>query len=257
MDTALLHRNHAGMETGLLVIVGTVFFAAGVVKGVSGMGLPTFSMALLGMVMSPIAAAALMVLPSLATNFSQCSGPYAPKLARRLWPLWSGLVLATVFAPLPDLSASSPVARFTLGIVLTLYGLWGWVKPELPEFGRHTLGIGCVAGALSGLLTAATGVFVMPLVPYLQSLRLAREELIQALGLSFTAATLALTIRLGHSGIAAASVDIGALLIAVLTAFLGLAVGTRLRHGLQPRVFQRALHGVFFLLGLAMIGRSV
>ena len=257
MDTALAHRNHAGMETGLLAIVGVVFFAAGVVKGVSGMGLPTLSMALLGMVMPPLAAAALMVLPSLATNFSQCAGPYGARLARRLWPLWSGLVLATLFAPLPDLSASSSVARIALGVVLMAYGLWGLVKPELPELGGHALIVGCLAGALSGLLTATTGVFVMPMVPYLQWLRLAREELIQALGLSFTVATMALTIRLGHRGIAAASVDIGAVLIAMLTAILGLAVGTRLRHGLQPRVFQRALHGVFLVLGVAMVGRSM
>jgi uncharacterized protein len=257
MDTAFSHCNHAGMEIGLLVIVGTVFFAAGVVKGVSGMGLPTFSMALLGMVMSPIAAAALMVLPSLATNFSQCAGPHGRKLAQRLWPMWLGLALATVFASLPDLSASRSVARITLGVVLMAYGLWGLIKPALPDFGKHTLIVGCLAGAMSGLLTAATGVFVMPMVPYLQSLRLDREELIQALGLSFTVATLALTIRLGKMGVVAAAVDIAAVVIAVLTAFLGLAVGTRLRHCLQPRVFQRALYGVFLLLGLAMVGRSV
>ncbi len=257
MDAALAQRHHPGMETGLLVIIGVVFFAAGVVKGVSGMGLPTLSMALLGMVMPPIAAASLMVLPSLATNVSQCAGSYGRKLVQRLWPLWSGLAVATVFAPLPDLSASSPVARITLGVVLTAYGLWGLIKPELPEFGRRILTVGLLAGLLSGLLTAATGVFVIPMVPYLQSLRLAREELIQALGLSFTVATLALTIRLGHSGIATASVDIGAVVIAVLTAFLGLAGGTRLRHRLRPGVFQRALYGVFLLLGLAMAGRSV
>lgn len=257
MDAPLAHCNDAGMETGLLVVVGVVFFTAGVVKGMSGMGLPTFSMALLGMVMSPIAAAALMVLPSLATNFSQCAGPYGRKLARRLWPMWLGLALATVFASLPDLSASTSVARITLGVVLMAYGLWGLIKPELPDFGKHTLIVGCLAGALTGLLTAATGVFVMPMVPYLQSLRLDREELIQALGLSFTVATLALTIRLGSMGVTAAEVDIGAVVIAVMTAFLGLAVGTRLRQRLQPRVFQRALHGVFFLLGLAMVGRSV
>lgn len=257
MDAALLRRNYAAMETGLLLIIGVVFFAAGVVKGVSGMGLPTFSMALLGLVMSPLAAAALMVLPSLATNFSQCAGPYGAQLARRLWPMWVGLALATVSAPLPGLSASSHVAPITLGVVLMAYGLWGLIKPDLPKFGKHTLTAGCLVGALSGVLTAATGVFVMPMVPYLQSLRLAREELIQALGLSFTVATLALTVRLGHVGLTAASVSIGAAALAVLTAILGLSVGTRLRHCLQPGVFQRALYGAFFLLGLAMVGRSV
>jgi len=51
------------VDAGLLAI-------AGAVKGVSGMWLPTLSMALLGLFMPP--AAALIVLPSLLTNIAQC-----------------------------------------------------------------------------------------------------------------------------------------------------------------------------------------
>lgn len=74
---------------------------------------------------------------------------------------------------------------------------------------------------------------------------------------SFTVATLALMTRLGHAGFVAALMDVGALFISMLTAFLGLAVGTRLRHRLQPRVFQHTVFGVLLLLGLGMIVRSV
>ena len=49
-----------------------------------------------------------------------------------------------------------------------------------------------MAGAATGVVTAATGVFVIPAVPYLQALDLGREDLVQALGLSFTVSTLAL-----------------------------------------------------------------
>ncbi|HBY6961244.1 TPA: hypothetical protein MI551_14190 [Klebsiella pneumoniae] len=45
-----------------------IFIAAGLVKGVTGMGLPTVAMGLLGLLMPPQAAAALLVLPSLLTN---------------------------------------------------------------------------------------------------------------------------------------------------------------------------------------------
>jgi uncharacterized membrane protein YfcA len=244
------------MEAPSLFLVGVVFLAAGVVKGVSGMGLPTFSMALLGLFMPPAEAAALMVLPSLATNVSQCGGPFASSLARRLWPLWVGLFATALFSPLPDLGASGQGARVVLGAVLIAYGVWGLVKPSLPDTRGHTVLAGSLAGILSGILTAATGVFVMPLVPYLQSLKLAKEELIQALGLSFTIATIALAVRLGHTG-ASVPFDPVGLVTGTASAFMGLFVGAWLRHRMRAEVFQRALYLVFSLIGMIMLARAL
>ena len=48
-----------------------------------------------------------------------------------------------------------------------------------------------VVGAITGLTTAATGVFVIPAVPYLQAIGFEKEELVQALELSFTVSTMA------------------------------------------------------------------
>jgi uncharacterized membrane protein YfcA len=47
-------------------------------------------------------------------------------------------------------------------------------------------------GLITGAITSATGVFVFPAVPYLQALSLRKNELVQALGLSFTVSTVAL-----------------------------------------------------------------
>jgi uncharacterized membrane protein YfcA len=214
-------------------------------------------MALMGLLMPPSLAAALMVLPSLATNVAQCAGPHWRMLARRLWPLWLGLAATVVFSPLPDLGSADLHARAMLGGVLVAYALWGMAGLSLPAPGRHAASVGGIAGILSGVLTAATGVFVMPLVPYLQSLRLAREELIQALGLSFTVATLALAIRLRHTGAAGWPVDGVASLVALAGAFAGLWVGARLRSRLQPATFKRVLYGVFLLLGVLMVSHSL
>ena len=245
------------MEIAVGTLIAIVFLAAGLVKGVSGMGLPTLSMALLGLFMPPAAAATLMVFPSLATNVTQCIGPHAPALARRLWPMWLGLIAGTVFSPMQGLGASGEGARILLGAVLIAYGLWGLVKPAPPDLGRHAIAAGSLAGALSGLLAASTGVFVMPLVPYLQTLRLEKDELIQALGLTFMIATVSLAIRLGHTGIAMNTVDMADLGIAIATAFLGLFIGTALRNRMQPALFQRALYAVFALLGAVMVVKAL
>lgn len=51
------------MESTTLVLVAAAFFAAGCVKGVSGMGLPTVVMGLLGALLSPLTAASLAPSP--------------------------------------------------------------------------------------------------------------------------------------------------------------------------------------------------
>lgn len=245
------------METTHLPWIGLVFVAAGIVKGISGMGLPTLSMALLGLFMPSASAAALMVLPSLATNIAQCVGPHWRDLAKRLWPMWLALAGTTVFSPLPGLGDASRVAQATLGVVLVAYGLWGCIKPTLPQPGRHSRTWGGAAGGASGLLTAATGIFVMPLVPYLQWLRLDKGAMIQALGLSFTVATLALMLRLGREPLAVSALDPSGTALALGAAFIGLRLGTRWRDRLPPNTFQRALYAVFIVLGLVIAARTL
>jgi uncharacterized membrane protein YfcA len=71
-----------------LAIVVAVFVLAGMVKGVIGLGLPTVAMGLLGALMTPNHAAAILVVPALLTNVWQMwDGPALKILLRRLWPM--------------------------------------------------------------------------------------------------------------------------------------------------------------------------
>ena len=238
----------------LLPALAAVFFAAGLVKGISGMGLPTVAMSLLGLLMPPAAAAALTTLPALATNVTQCLGPHTRTLCRLLWPAWLGLALATLLAPGLDDAALAQAAPRLLGTVLLAYGAWGLWRPQLPALHSHRRAIGALAGVATGCVTAATGVFVLPLVPYLQMLRLERAALVQALGLSFTVATLALALRLHAGGLSVAAQ--AATPLALAAAFGGLAAGRLVRDRLSGPAFQRALSLVFIGLGLANFFRQ-
>src|SRR5262245_65804775 len=88
------------MADQTLFIMEAVFFLAGLVKGVIGLGLPTISMGLLAVAMPPVHAAAILAVPSLVTNVWQMlAGPALTVVARRLWPMmlmvcfgtWAGL----------------------------------------------------------------------------------------------------------------------------------------------------------------------
>jgi uncharacterized membrane protein YfcA len=95
-----------------------------------------------------------------------------------------------------------------------------------------------VAGLATGVVTGATGIFVIPAVPYIQALGLNKDDLIQALGLSFTVSTVALAAALSHAG--AFKLDgMAASAFAVVPALLGMQLGQVIRHRISPAAFRR------------------
>ena len=57
------------LPTVMLAAVFATFLAAGLVKGVTGMGLPTVAMGMLGALISPLVAASLLIVPSFAERY--------------------------------------------------------------------------------------------------------------------------------------------------------------------------------------------
>lgn len=133
------------------------------------------------------------------------------------------------------------------------YGLWGLWRPHLPDLSLSSKWLSLLAGTATGFVTALTAVFVLPWVPYLQTLRLGKDEMVQALGLSFTIATLSLAARVQMSApfdsvSSSVAIAVGGALIA---AFGGLQLGELLRSRLAGPAFQKALFMVFLGLGAA------
>jgi uncharacterized membrane protein YfcA len=231
------------------MLVSFVFLAAGGVKGVLGMGLPTVAMGLLGLMMPVAEGAALLVLPSLVTNLWQMlRGPYLRALAKRLWPLLAGVCLGVALGHGWMVSAGGR-ATLWLGLSLVVYALAGLAGLRLPPpQPPHEAAASGIAGTLTGLLTAATGVFVLPAVPWLQALQLDKDEMAQALGLCFTVSTLALAVTLaGSRDLNAGSATQSLLMLP--PALLGMWLGQRLRDELSQESFRAWLMGGMLALG--------
>ncbi|MFC0407295.1 sulfite exporter TauE/SafE family protein [Roseomonas elaeocarpi] len=234
-----------------------VFLLAGLVKGLLGLGLPTVAMGLLGLVLPPVEAAAILLVPSLVTNLWQLlAGPRFGALLRRLWPMMLAVVAGTVAASGVIAGAAAPAAGAALGAALALYGGIGLGRLRLRVPPTAEQWAGPLAGAVTGLVTGATGVFVVPAVPYLGSLGLERDDLVQALGLSFTVSTLALGAGLALHGALPLAASGGSLL-AVLPALAGMWLGGWLRGRVRPGTFRLCFFAGLLVLGVELIWRGL
>ena len=238
--------------TTLLAIAGT-FLLAGAVKGVTGLGLPTVSLALLTVAYDLPTAMALLLAPSFVTNFWQAiTGGNGKAILRRLWPF---LLMATVTvwigaAALTRVNLSLLTAL--LGVLLVTYAVvnLGGIRLTIPA--RHEAWAGPLIGSANGVLTGMTGSFVVPGVMFLQAIGLSRDRLIQAMGMLFTASTLALGMALQKSNFL--TIEQGMLSAgAVLPAIVGMMLGQRVRKVLSEPLFRKVFFIALLVLGAYII----
>lgn len=237
--------------TFLLAVTAT-FFTAGVVKGVTGMGLPTVAMAVLGALISPLAAASLLIVPSFVTNVWQLlAGPAFGALVRRLWPMMAAICAGTMLGTAWLTDGDVGTTTMALGAALAVYAGYTLFARQLHVPAGAEPWLSPLIGAITGIVAGGTGVFVIPAVPYLQALGLSRDELVQALGLSFTVSTIALAVGLGAHG-AFASETMGLSLFALAPALVGMWAGQRLRNLISPATFRLVFLVCLLLLGMEM-----
>lgn len=244
-------------ESEFLIVIGLVFVLAGLVKGIVGFGLPTVSLALLTVAIGLQDAMALIVFPSLLTNAWQAlsGGAFVASL-RRLWPfimmmfigIWGGTDILV--------RSDQVIISGILGLLLLLYSGVSLFTPQIPSPGRNEVWLAPSVGGVTGVVTGLTGTFVMPGALYLQALGLPRDVLVQAMGILFGMASIALGLSLSGHGVltlATGSVSIAG----VIPAVIGMAMGRWTRQRLSEQYFRRSFFAALVVLGSYLAGRAI
>jgi uncharacterized membrane protein YfcA len=233
------------------------FLLAGGVKGVIGLGLPTVSLGLLTAAFDLTTAMALLIVPSFVTNIWQAmSGGSGWELLRRIWPflmmatatVWLG---ATALTRL-DLSLLSAM----LGVLLVVYSTLSLAGVRLAITAQREAWVGPLFGTANGILTGMTGSFVVPGVIFLQGIGLSRDMLVQAMGMLFTASTLALASALQNNGLLTTQLSLVSC-AAVIPAAVGMAAGQRIRRRLSEARFRQIFFIAILVLGLYIIAKAI
>jgi len=262
-----------------LAVIAAIYLVAGIVKGGIGLGLPTVSIGLMAAWLPVEQAAGILILPVVLTNIWQAFFGTALKLViHRLWALLIALVIGSFIAAWLIAGVDTAVAAGLLGAMLVIFAVLGLTGAQFSVPVAREKWWGPLIGFIQGLISGATAIFVVPVVPYLQSLDYAKgrpgredddtdltratdetmqkDALIQGLGVTVLVASIALAIGLNARGGLPVSV-VGPGLIGTATALIGMVTGRAIRNRMSLEIFRRGVLIGLVGLGLAMIARSV
>jgi uncharacterized protein len=236
-------------STETLILITAILFLAGFVKGVIGFGLPAIAIGLLGLMMSPLQAAGLLLVPNIITNIWQMMNGGAFKaLLMRLYPLFIGIFLGIALTEWTTGGNDLAWAKVLLGLTLITYALLGLFAIRFHISVGHSRWSGGLSGILTGAMTLATGVFVIPSGPYLQAIGLEKDELVQAMGMTFFVASVGLGLALLSRGTMTPTAA-GSSFIALIPALGAMLLGQRLRASISQQLFRK-----LFYLGMLSLG---
>jgi uncharacterized membrane protein YfcA len=254
---ALRSVNVVRMFEPLLLFIAAALLLAGFIKGVIGLGLPTVAIGLLAVTMQPSRAIAIVIVPAIVTNIWQTlAGPYLRDIIRRLWPLMAGTVIGIWLNGGMLTGSYARYGGIFLGVLLVIYAIVSLSKFNFSVARSNEKWIGGIVGLVTGAVSAATGVQVIPSMPFMQAIGMEKDELVQALGVFFTVATLALAFNLTSAGLLSASTALpGA--VAMVCAFAGMFIGQAVRSRMQPEAFRRWFLIAMIVLGLYLAASAI
>jgi hypothetical protein len=142
-------------------------------------------------------------------------------------------------------------AEIALGGALIAYSILSIRRNRISVSKRAEPWLSPIIGSITGVMTGSTGVLVIPAGPYLQALGLDKEDLIQALGLSFTTSTIALAVGLASRG-AFHFTAAGASTLCTVPTLAGMFLGNWIRDRIDAETFR-----LLFLTGLLLLGASL
>jgi uncharacterized membrane protein YfcA len=110
-------------------------------------------------------------------------------------------------------------------------------------------------GVVSGALAGFTGSYLVPAAPWLQAIRLPREQFVQGFGLGVVLVNGAIAAGLAGSGMLPAELGLASL-VGLLPAFAGMEAGRRLRRRLNEAAFRRVVQVALGVLGVWLAVRG-
>ncbi len=242
------------MEPFIIACVLSTFFVAAFLKGTAGLGFATTSLGIMASFVDMRLAIPLVVIPSLLANaLVMVDAGGFRTIFRRFWPMFAAAIPGLALGLWLLGESDTTLPRAVLGATMALYGHGTVGRHHTPIRKPRTAG---TIGFFTGLVNGLTGSQVMPILPYLISLKLTKDELVQAINTSFTISSVIMLFGLGRLGLFTGEIALIST-IGLIPVCVGIWLGGRVRRLLPEAVFRKTVFILLILLGLGLIARVV
>lgn len=243
------------MEPQILITIFSAFFVASFLKGLTGLGFSTICLGFLAVFMDLKLAIPLVFLPSLSSNIMvMADAGHFFKALKRFWPLYVSAVPGLLAGILFLDRSSSEIPKAILGVVMFIYGIWGLKSGIMHLSEKKEKQLLLPVGLLSGFVNGTTGSQIMPIMPYLLSLKMDRDMFVQTINCAFTFNTLIMMMALGKLGMLTLPVlclSAGG----ILPVALGIFLGSRIRKKVTEEIYRKAVLVLLTVLGISLTAR--
>lgn len=237
--------------------LAAVFVFGGVVKGVTGVGLPLVLVPLAAQFIPVPEAVALVSVPMVATNMTQATeGGETLAATRRIWPILALLVVGTVIGVHLLVTIDRRLLALILGPsflgIAALLVVMPRVRLDPVTARRAAPAVGLGAGVLGGM----SAMFGPPMIAYLVGLGTEPDSFVKQMAIFAFTAAVTMLLALGGSG-ALSGLDLAVSAGAILPIQLGMPLGRRLRRRIPPIVFRTLVLVVLAAGGVDLLHRAL
>jgi uncharacterized membrane protein YfcA len=236
------------MDWAYLALAALGLFLAGIVKGTTGLGYSSCALPFLVSAIGLKAAIVVVVIPAMLSNVMVMSNTgHLRETLFRFWRLYAATLPGIAIGAALLVWVDQQIATRVLGILTVLYAFLALLRPSLALPARLERPLQVPVGLLNGFFTGLTGSQMMPLLPYMLSLRLDPDRLVQANNVTVTLASTFLAAALFAAGLMTWPM-FGLSVGAVIPALVGVQLGNRAR----PRIPVAAFRIIMLILLVAM-----
>ena len=247
-----------GLSVELIVIISATIGLGGVVKGVTGIGLPIFAISVLVNFLDPLTTFTFMVIPILVTNLWQAATSKNWATPFRRFPLMiATFVVCLMFGVNLAVSLNTEALLLILGISVVIFSAANLIKPHStplsPQLERY---FSPVAGALGGLLGGLTTIWGPPMMMLFVMLKLDKNTWVQTVGVIWFIGSVPFAFAYWYNGLLnAATFPVSC--FACLPAMIGIWFGENIRRRINQKTFRKIMLTALIIIGLNLIRRAV
>ena len=243
------------MPLETITIIACAYFVAAFVKGATGLGFSTSALPILALGVGLKTGMPLVIIPSLVSNsIIMAQAGHFRETVSRFWPMF----LATIPGILIGLAVlemvDSILAGAVLGLVLMNYGAITLFRHGKPLSDKLARALAPVSGFATGLINGITGSQVMPVLPFLLSMRLEPKKFLQAINISFSLSSIVMALGLSRLGLMTIE-TVWISLAGLVPVYLGTKLGTRVRDRMDAETFRKVVLIMLIIFGVILVGK--